>query len=185
MTSVKDVMAHPLILEVAKDLKENKGVLMPEFAVFVKTGSHREKAPTDPDWWFIRMASILRKVYISGNVTVSSLRSYYGGKKRRGVRPAVFRKSGGKIIRVCLQDLEKLGFVKISDDKKGRILTSKGQKYLDSIASKVLTNIKKEEKEEKPKVVTKKPKVDKKEVIKEKIDLLDKNDSEQIKEPEN
>ena len=74
MTSVKDVMAHPLILEVAKDLKENKGVLMPEFAVFVKTGSHREKAPANPDWWFIRMASILRKVYISGNVTVSSLR---------------------------------------------------------------------------------------------------------------
>ena len=151
MTSVKDVMAHPLILEVAKDLKENKGVLMPEFAVFVKTGSHREKAPANPDWWFIRMASILRKVYISGNVTVSSLRSYYGGKKNRGVRPSIFRKAGGKIIRVCLQDLGKLGFVEISDDKKGRVLTSKGQKYLDSIASKVYSDLTKAEISEKVK----------------------------------
>ena len=135
MTSVKDVNPHTLIDMVAKDLKETKGVKMPEFAAFVKTGSHRERTPENPDWWFVRMASILRKVYISGNVNVNSLRNYYGGRKNRGVRPEIFRKSGGKIIRVCLQDLEKLGFVKISDKKDGRVLTSKGQKYLDKIAS--------------------------------------------------
>lgn len=135
MTSVKDVNPHTLINMVAKDLKETKGVKMPEFAAFVKTGSHRERSPDNPDWWFIRMASILRKVYISGNVNVNSLRNYYGGRKNRGVKPEIFRKAGGKIIRVCLQDLEKLGFVKVSDKKDGRILTSKGQKYLDKIAS--------------------------------------------------
>jgi small subunit ribosomal protein S19e len=153
LTNVKDVNPHTLINLVAKDLKENKGVKMPEFAVFVKTGSHRERAPDNPDWWFMRMASILRKVYITGNVDVNSLRNYYGGRKNKGVRPEKFRKAGGKIIRVCLQDLEKLGFVKISDNKKGRILTSKGQKYLDKLASSLLKDLKKDVKniEKKPK----------------------------------
>ncbi len=154
MTSVKDVNPHTLINMVASDLKDNKGVKMPEFAVFVKTGSHRERAPDNPDWWFVRMASILRKVYISGNVNVNSLRNYYGGRKNRGVRPEIFRKSGGKIIRVCLQDLEKLGYVKISDQKNGRIITPKGQKYLDQMASNLLKvsnkQIKKELLEKKP-----------------------------------
>lgn len=164
MTSVKDVNPHALINLVAKDLKESKGVKMPEFAAFVKTGSHRERAPENPDWWFMRMASILRKVYISGNVDVNSLRNYYGGRKNRGVKPEKFRKAGGKIIRVCLQDLEKLGFVKISDNKNGRILTSKGQKYLDKIASDLsktsLKEIKKEPKKEplEKKVKQEKPK---------------------------
>lgn len=160
MTSVRDVNPHTLINLVAKDLKENQGVKMPEFAVFVKTGSHRERSPDNPDWWFVRMASILRKVYISGNVDVKSLRNYYGGKKNRGVKPEKFRKAGGKIIRVCLQDLEKLGFIKISENKKGRILTSKGQKYLDKLASTLVKNPKKEVKKEplEKKDVEKKPK---------------------------
>ena len=134
MTSVQDVLAHPLIEKIANDLKENKKLKAPEFTLFVKTGSHRQRAPDNPDWWFIRMGSILRKVYVSGPVTVKSLRAYYGGKKERGVRPSKFRRSGGKIIRVCLQELGKLGYIKISDDKKGRVITPQGQKYLDSLA---------------------------------------------------
>ncbi|MDD2477965.1 MAG: 30S ribosomal protein S19e [archaeon] len=134
MTSVQDVLAHPLIEKIANDLKENKKLKAPEFTLFIKTGSHRQRAPDNPDWWFIRMGSILRKVYVSGPVTVKSLRSYYGGKKERGVRPSKFRRSGGKIIRVCLQELGKLGYIKISDDKKGRVITPQGQKYLDSLA---------------------------------------------------
>jgi len=157
LTNVKDVDAHSLILEISKDLKENQGVKMPEFAVFVKTGSHNERAPDNKDWWFIRMASILRRVYTSGTVTVKKLRSYYGGKKRRGVRPSVFRKAGGKIIRVCLQDLEKLGYVK-QTEMKGRQITTKGQAYLDKMATKLFNDAKKdvpkkvEAKKEKPKV---------------------------------
>ncbi len=158
MTSVKDVNPHALINMVAKDLKENKGVKMPEFAAFVKTGSHRERAPDNPDWWFMRMASILRKVYISGTVDVNSLRNYYGGRKNRGVKPEQFRKAGGKIIRVCLQDLEKLGFVKISDKKNGRVITSIGQKYLDQIASSLLKNSVKVKEPLEKKVKIEKPK---------------------------
>ncbi len=133
LASVYDVSGSQLIKEIAKDLKENKKIKMPDFAYYVKTGSHRERAPQNPDWWYIRMASILRRVYISGNVNVESLRTYYGGKKRRGVRPPKFKKAGGKIIRLSLQELEKLGYVK-KDEKGGRAITKEGQKYLDKLA---------------------------------------------------
>jgi len=161
LVSVKDVSAQSLIKEIANDLKVNKKVISPEFAAYVKTGCHRENAPDDPDWWYIRMASVFRRVYISGNVTVTKLRSYYGGKKRRGTRPPKFKRAGGKVIRVCLQELEKLGFVKIIE-KKGRAITSEGQKYLDKMATEVSKVVAQETKksavkEEKPKVAEVKP----------------------------
>jgi len=140
LANVKDVPAQIMIAEIAKDLKNNKKVLAPDFAKFVKTGSNREKAPQDKDWWYVRMASILRKVAINDKTTVNSLRTYYGGKKNRGVKPEIFKKAGGKIIRVCLQDLEKLGFVTKSAEKKGRVITPQGQKYLDKIATEILKN---------------------------------------------
>lgn len=145
LTNVYDVPATPLIEEVAKDLKENKNIEMPQWAYFVKTGSNRERPPQNEDWWYIRMASILRKVYIKGKVTVKYLRTYYGGKKNRGVKPDKFKKASGKIIRVCLQDLEKLGFIKIPDSG-GRVLTKKGQAYLDKKASDLFRKLYKDKK---------------------------------------
>lgn len=138
LANIKDVPAQVMITEIAKDLKTNKKVKAPEFAEFVKTGCSRERAPQDADWWYVRMASILRKVAINDKTTVNSLRTYYGGRKNRGVKPEEFRKAGGKIIRVCLQDLEKLGLVSKSDEKKGRVITSAGQKYLDKMATEIL-----------------------------------------------
>ena len=60
--------------------------------------------------------------------------------------------------------LEKLGFIKISENKKGRIITSAGQKYVDKISAKIYKEvnpdkkphitIKKNKKEETPKEQT-------------------------------
>jgi len=160
LANVKDVPAQVMIAEIAKDLKNNKKVKMPEFAEFVKTGCSREKAPQDKDWWFVRMASILRKVSINDKTTVNSLRTYYGGRKNRGVKPEEFRKAGGKIIRVCLQDLEKLGLISKSDEKKGRIITPQGQKYLDKMATEILKDFDKFKivKKEKEIIITKETK---------------------------
>ena len=140
MTNVYDIPAINLINKVADDLKENKKVIMPEWALYVKTGCSRERTPESPNWWCIRMASILRKIYIKGNANVKSLRVYYGGKKNRGVKPERFRKASGKIIRVCLQELQKLKLVEISE-KGGRILTQKGQSYLDKFSSEIFREL--------------------------------------------
>ena len=133
MVSVSDVPADKVIDAVKADLK--KELKVPEWAQFVKTGPNRQRPPQQDDWWWTRAASMLRKVYIDGPVGVSRLRTWYGGKKDRGVKPEKTMKAGGKIIREMLKQLEGLGYIKTS--KKGRELTPKGQSYLDAAAKKV------------------------------------------------
>ncbi len=123
---IYDVPAAGLIEEVAKDLKGK--ITQPSFAAYVKTGHSRERAPTNPDWFYHRAASVLYRIYKNGALGTGALRSYYGGRKNRGVRPEHKVKASGKIIRLALQSLEKEGLVK--KDKKGRKITAKGEKLL-------------------------------------------------------
>ena len=39
---------------------------LPTWADVVKTASYKELAPYDPDWFFVRAASMARKVYLKG-----------------------------------------------------------------------------------------------------------------------
>jgi small subunit ribosomal protein S19e len=91
--------------------------------------------PTNPDWWYVRCASVLRRIYIDGPVGVSRLRSFYGGKKRKGVATGAFAKGSGSVVREALQQLEKAGYVKKL--KVGRQMTPEGQAFLDNMARKV------------------------------------------------
>ncbi len=123
---IYDVPAAGLIEEVAKDLKAK--FKQPAYAPYVKTGAHRERAPDNPDWFYSRAASVLYRIYKNGSLGTGALRSYYGGRKNRGVRPEHKVKASGKIIRLALQSLEKEGLLK--KDKKGRKITPKGEKLL-------------------------------------------------------
>jgi len=144
LTTVYDVPADILIDRLSKYLKENvREVRPPEWAAYVKTGSHVERAPHNPDWWYVRAASILRKLYIKGPIGVSRLRKLYGGRKRRGVKPAHFRKAGGSIIRHILQQLEEAGLAE-KDGNKGRILTPKGRSLLDAMAARIKRELERE-----------------------------------------
>ena len=140
MTTVYDVPADLLIKRVAEKLKSM--VKPPEWAKYVKTGVHKQRAPEQEDWWYIRLASILRRVYIDGPVGIERLRTYYGGRKRRGVKPPKFRKGSGAIIRTALQQLEKLGFVKKT--KEGRVITPAGRSFLDKTAAEIKKELAKE-----------------------------------------
>lgn len=136
MVSIKEVDANVLIKKLAKELKEK--IEMPEWAKYVKTGVSRERPPEQKDWWWIRAASILRRVYLDGPVGTQKLRSYYGGLKRRGHKPSHFKKSGGKIIRTILQQLENAELIKKAESKKrGRVITPKGQSLLNKIIKEI------------------------------------------------
>jgi len=74
MATVYDVPADKLIEKVARDLKESVKFERPEWALFVKTGSHKERQPDDENWWWIRAASVLRKIYLNGPIGVERLR---------------------------------------------------------------------------------------------------------------
>ena len=137
VSNVQLVEPLKLIKKVASYLKENKVIEPPPWAMFVKTGVHKERPPQDPDWWYIRAAAMMRKLYIKGPIGVSRLRKLYGGRHRRGHRPPKFARGSGAIIRKILQQLEAAGLVEKAD-KKGRALTAKGRDLLDEAAAAIL-----------------------------------------------
>ena len=128
----KDAQLFNIALAAA--LKDVKEISAPEWSFFVRTGVSKQRVPESPDFWYARSASILRQLYLHGVVGVEKLRTRYGSRKDRGVRPAKFRKSSGKIIRLILQQAEKAGLVeKVKDTQFGRRLTKKGRDFLDAI----------------------------------------------------
>ncbi len=138
MTTVYDVPPGKLVKLTAEKLKKNKAIRMPKWAMDVKKGASKELPPQDTDWWWVRCASVLRQIYMHGPVGVSRLRTYFGGRVRRGAKPERFRKASGKIIRAVLLQLEQAGYViKPEKGKKGRIISPKGQSFLDDIAHEI------------------------------------------------
>ena len=140
MTTAYDIPAGPLIKKFAEKLKSEFKIQPPEWNRWVKTGAHKERPPENPDWWHIRVASVLRKVYMHGPIGVSRLRGLYGGKRDRNVKPYRHVKGSGAITRKALQQLEELGLVE-NIEGRGRKATSKGQSALDNVAYEVSKEI--------------------------------------------
>lgn len=128
---------NELLAEALKKIPEFK---QPEWVVYVKSGPAKERPIDIADFWHKRAASILRQIYRKNIVGVNRLRTKYGSRKNRGMKPERFRRSGGKIIRVILQQADAAGFTEIAkkikgvrERKPGRQLTEKGKKFLEAI----------------------------------------------------
>ena len=132
MVTAFDVPAAHLIYEIKEDLKGK--IEAPAWTGSVKTGCQAQRPPTQKDWYYSRAASLLRRLYTQGPVGTERLRTVYGGRKSRGSRKNKHQRSGGKVIRMLLQQFEKLEFV--SKTPKGRTLTPKGVSYVDHLAHK-------------------------------------------------
>ena len=135
MTTVYDVKAEPLIKEAAKELEDE--IEEPEWADFVKTGSHKERPPEQDNWYHIRCAAVLRKVYIDEPLGVSRLRTIYGGRKNNGHGPEHHQDASGKVIRTVLQKLEDQGYLEL-EEGEGRVVTEEGKSFLDNKAEDIL-----------------------------------------------
>ncbi len=133
MTTVYDVPATALIDEAAKALRKNDSIVAPEWAPFVKTGIHKEKPPVEGDWWHIRVAAVLRKVYTDGPIGTERLRQHFGGFRDRGSMPNKAAKGSGSIARKALQQLEAAGLVS-NVQAQGRVVTPEGRKLMDHAA---------------------------------------------------
>lgn len=132
MVTIFDVEPNALIKAAAAKLKSEGIVTPPKWIGYVKSGSHRERMPEDPDFWYVRSAALLRKIAVYGPIGIEHLRKEYGGRKSRGSAAEHFRAAGGSIIRKALQQLEKSGFVE--KKPRGRIITKKGLAFLSSAA---------------------------------------------------
>ena len=145
MPTPLDVPSDVLIDRLSKYLKESVGeVAAPNWALTAKTGSHKERPPQNPDWWYARCASLLRKMYLHGPVGISRLRVEFGGRLRSGTHIEHSRVAGGSAIREPLQQLQKAGFIAV-EPKKGRKLTPEGISLLNRMAAYILKGAKKAE----------------------------------------
>ena len=140
MNSIYELNAQEYNLKLAGALKKVPEFKQPEWVEFVKSGPAKERPINDSDFWHKRAASILRQIYRKKIVGVNRLRTKYGSKKNRGMQPEIFKKAGGKIIRVILQQSDAAGFTEIAktikgirSKKPGRQLTEKGKSFLEDV----------------------------------------------------
>jgi small subunit ribosomal protein S19e len=100
--TVRDVSADKFIAALADSFKNNDKFVVPKWVDIVKTGVHKELAPYDPDWYYIRAgnsfacvishryfifvifssAAVARKVYLKQGTGVGELRRKFGGSYR-------------------------------------------------------------------------------------------------------
>ena len=140
MAKVYDVPPDELISRLTEILK-TEDIPAPAWTVFVKTGAHADKPPQKSDWWYTRCASILRKIYLHGPLTVNDLRTIYGDGKRKmyyGARH--HRDASGAIIRDAIHGLEKLGYLE-KVEKKGSVVTRQGMQKLDKLSTEILNEL--------------------------------------------
>ena len=136
---VYDFSQQEYNLKLAEALKKIPEFKKPEWAEFVKSSPGKERPIDDEDFWQKRAASILKQIYKNQVRGVNRLKTKYGTKKNRGMKPEKFRKGSGKIIRVILQQSDKAGFTEIISAQKGtrikagRKLTEKGKKLMERV----------------------------------------------------
>ena len=139
MTTYNDIPADILIGGLVEELSAIESIAEPEWAAFVKTGTHRERPPNQDNWWIIRSAAVLRKVAMKGPIGENRIAQEFGGPRDRGVKPNSAAAGSRKIIRTILQQLEKGGLIEPrttpgGNVNLGKVISSKGQSYVDSVA---------------------------------------------------
>lgn len=118
-------------------MKAEAKIKAPKEAIFWKTGWFKEYPPVDSEnFWYIRAASLLRKLYRKP-IGVNRLRKAYGGRDPGFVHLKHSAKGSGAIIRRVLQQLEEAGYLQKSE-KSGRKITNKGRSLLDATAAEIL-----------------------------------------------
>ncbi len=140
MAHANDVPADALLPRLAAELKTRQAVAPPPWAAFVKTGVQTQRAPTQTDWWYLRSASVLRKIYLRGTTGVMRLSAEYGGRRDRGSAPYHSRSGSRSILSEIIHQLEKAGLVQPYKNR-GRRLSPEGQRMLDKLSTDVLRGL--------------------------------------------
>ncbi|OJA11094.1 hypothetical protein AZE42_08766, partial [Rhizopogon vesiculosus] len=144
MPGVRDISADAFITAYASHLKRSGKLEVPIWVDLVKTGSYKELAPYDPDWYYVRAAAVARHIYLRKDVGIGALTKLHGGRNRRGNRPSHHADSSASVQRKICQSLEKIGVLEQTDNG-GRRISQDGQRDLDRIATAVVEAAKEDE----------------------------------------
>lgn len=143
MPTPHNIPAQTFITQLTKYIKDNiDAVQPPPWAPMVKTGSATQRQPENPEWWYTRAASILRKIYLHQPIGTQHLRADYGGRTGKKVSREHARKGAGTNIRKIMQQLETAGLVEKTP--KGRTITKEGRKTLDRLAAQIQEELEKQ-----------------------------------------
>ena len=138
MVTIYDVPADDLIEEVAARLDDR--IDEPDWVEFAKSGAGKELPPEQEDFWYVRSASLLRKVAQNEPIGIERLATEYGSKKRGSnrysVRPGEHEGGSRNLIRTSLQALEDDGLVTTAAGE-GRRLSDDGEAFLSEVAADV------------------------------------------------
>jgi small subunit ribosomal protein S19e len=130
-----------LLIERLKDHLQNEGkVTPPDWAPYARSGVHTEKAPSQPDWWYRRVAAVLRKVYVLGPIGTERLAAEFGGRRDDGSAPYHPRQGSRSVAREALKQLEAGGYLSKAE-RKGRVVTAQGRRLLDKTATELLKEL--------------------------------------------
>eukprot|EP01062_Namystynia_karyoxenos_P081868 TRINITY_DN9095_c0_g2_i4.p3 TRINITY_DN9095_c0_g2~~TRINITY_DN9095_c0_g2_i4.p3 ORF type:complete len:158 (+),score=72.15 TRINITY_DN9095_c0_g2_i4:83-556(+) len=135
--TLKDADAAKWVKAYSAHLKKQGKMQVPRWVDLAKTGIHCELAPYDPDWFYVRTASVARQVYLRPGGGIGGMRRHYGGSYGKQVIRPHFQKAAGQPIRKALKALEELGIVEKRPDG-GRQITKKGAQDMDRIAGSVV-----------------------------------------------
>merc|ERR1712160_232229 len=135
MVCVKDVNQSDFVVAFAAFLKKSGKMTVPKWSDYAKTACHKQLAPANDDWFYIRTAAVARQLYIKGTVGTGRMATIYGGSANRGFRPSHTRKGNGHIARLAFQQLEAMKLVEKAD--KGRKLSKDGQRDMDRVAAQI------------------------------------------------
>ncbi|MFW9778301.1 MAG: 30S ribosomal protein S19e [Candidatus Heimdallarchaeota archaeon] len=143
MVTANMIPSKLLIEAMSAELKQNQDVFKPpEWAPFVKLSVARQNAPENRgDWWYSRVASVLRKIYLHEPIGVLHLRKMYGSRRNRGSKPERTFSGSGAVVRHAIHQLEKAGYVTTRAGYKGRVMSPEGRSFVDNIAFQVKKQI--------------------------------------------
>jgi small subunit ribosomal protein S19e len=136
-TTVKDVDQDKVVVAVALFLKKSGKLKVPDNMDIVKTSKSKELGPYNPDWFYVRCAAILRRMYHRGPIGVGCVKKIFGANKRNGGKPSHFCRADGAISRRAVQALENIKLIE-KHAEGGRKLSAQGQRDLDRIASQIV-----------------------------------------------
>ena len=142
MTTYNDIPADILIDGLVEKLSTIDSIVEPEWAAFVKTGTHRERPPNQDNWWTIRSAAILRKVAFKGPIGTNHMAQEFGGPRDRGVKPNRAAAGSRNIARTILHQLSESGLITSEFNPAGtvnlgKVLTPEGHKLINNVAHSV------------------------------------------------
>lgn len=135
MEQVYRVKASPLIEAIKETLKNNDAIVLPKDSDVIKTSHGKQQSPEDINWFYVRMASIVRYAMCKGTVSLKGLARKYSCRKNVGVRPSRHARGSEFVIESAIEQLIKIGWFSFSDRRD--ILTPAAKEVLGEIMEKV------------------------------------------------